>query len=318
MNGRVYDPLVAQFLSPDTFIADMANSLDYNRYMYARNNPLIYTDPSGEFVWTIITAVADFIGKGFFQGGFDFTASKEYRQNVWRNYDPTAPWSNTNKAWKIDIGYFKPDENKNFWGRLWEGFSRHSWQSLQTNFGYVASGVQNLFGGVRSVTNYGGATVVEMYGENWGAITFGNYILGNRGIQADLDNALFQHEYGHYLQSQAYGPYYFQRYGLPSAFSKGNHRDHPVEQDANLRSLKYFNKYEGFESFDEQGRYTGRWRRNEFSILDYDWNQPYYSDANSTARKNAWLKPSWYDWTFGPNTIISSWINVYKLNRKNR
>ena len=50
MNGRVYDPAVSQFLSPDRYVADITNSLDFNRYMYARNNPLIYTDPSGEFL----------------------------------------------------------------------------------------------------------------------------------------------------------------------------------------------------------------------------------------------------------------------------
>jgi len=47
MNGRVYDPLTAQFFSPDPFIQDPGNWLNYNRYAYCLNNPLIYTDPSG-------------------------------------------------------------------------------------------------------------------------------------------------------------------------------------------------------------------------------------------------------------------------------
>ena len=50
MNARLYDPAIGQFLSPDRYIADPANSLDFNRFMYARNNPLIYTDPNGEFL----------------------------------------------------------------------------------------------------------------------------------------------------------------------------------------------------------------------------------------------------------------------------
>ena len=50
MNARLYDPAIGQFLSPDPYVANPANSLDYNRFMYARNNPLIYTDPNGEFL----------------------------------------------------------------------------------------------------------------------------------------------------------------------------------------------------------------------------------------------------------------------------
>ncbi len=47
MNGRVYDPKTAQFLSPDPFIQDPDNTQSYNRYAYCLNNPLKYTDPSG-------------------------------------------------------------------------------------------------------------------------------------------------------------------------------------------------------------------------------------------------------------------------------
>lgn len=49
MNGRVYDPIMAQFLSPDPFIQAPGNWYNYNRYGYCYNNPLIYTDPDGEF-----------------------------------------------------------------------------------------------------------------------------------------------------------------------------------------------------------------------------------------------------------------------------
>ena len=47
MNGRLYDPLVSRFLSPDPYIQDHTSTLDYNRYAYCLNNPLKYTDPSG-------------------------------------------------------------------------------------------------------------------------------------------------------------------------------------------------------------------------------------------------------------------------------
>jgi RHS repeat-associated protein len=48
MNGRLYDPKLKRFLSPDNYIQDMGNTQNFNRYSYVLNNPLMYTDPSGE------------------------------------------------------------------------------------------------------------------------------------------------------------------------------------------------------------------------------------------------------------------------------
>jgi RHS repeat-associated protein len=47
MNGRVYDPLVARFMSADPFIQDPTHSQSYNRYTYVWNNPTNLTDPTG-------------------------------------------------------------------------------------------------------------------------------------------------------------------------------------------------------------------------------------------------------------------------------
>ena len=47
MNGRVYDPILGRFLSPDPFIQDITNLQSLNRYSYVFNNPLNYIDPSG-------------------------------------------------------------------------------------------------------------------------------------------------------------------------------------------------------------------------------------------------------------------------------
>jgi len=49
MNGRVYDPLIARFVSADPHIQDPMNTQSLNRYAYVNNNPLAYTDPSGYF-----------------------------------------------------------------------------------------------------------------------------------------------------------------------------------------------------------------------------------------------------------------------------
>jgi len=57
MNGRLYDPLLRRFLNADENIQDPFNTQIYNRYGYAMNNPLIYNDPNGEFVWIAVGAV---------------------------------------------------------------------------------------------------------------------------------------------------------------------------------------------------------------------------------------------------------------------
>ncbi len=47
-NGRMYDPVMSGFLSPDNYIQSPGFSQSFNRYAYCFNNPLKYTDPSGE------------------------------------------------------------------------------------------------------------------------------------------------------------------------------------------------------------------------------------------------------------------------------
>lgn len=69
MNGRVYDPLTAQFFSPDPVMTDAGNWLDYNKYGYCLNNPFRYTDPSGYTWWAengnmVITTAASIVVGG--------------------------------------------------------------------------------------------------------------------------------------------------------------------------------------------------------------------------------------------------------------
>ena len=47
--ARYYDPKLARFINADTIVQDFSDPQTLNRYSYARNNPIIYTDPSGHF-----------------------------------------------------------------------------------------------------------------------------------------------------------------------------------------------------------------------------------------------------------------------------
>ncbi len=54
MNGRMYDPMIGRFVSPDDFVQFPEFSQSYNRYSYVLNNPLTHTDESGEVIPFII------------------------------------------------------------------------------------------------------------------------------------------------------------------------------------------------------------------------------------------------------------------------
>ena len=47
--ARLYDPALGRFISADTIVQASGDPQSLNRYTYARNNPLMYTDPTGHF-----------------------------------------------------------------------------------------------------------------------------------------------------------------------------------------------------------------------------------------------------------------------------
>ncbi len=71
MNGRMYDANLGRFLSPDNFVQDPYSTQSFNRFGYVWNNPLKYTDPSGEELITILAGVliGGWIGGAVANGG---------------------------------------------------------------------------------------------------------------------------------------------------------------------------------------------------------------------------------------------------------
>lgn len=57
LRARYYDPQTGRFISYDNEEGSISNFLDMNRYVYCRNNPVKYVDPSGNFTATAAVVV---------------------------------------------------------------------------------------------------------------------------------------------------------------------------------------------------------------------------------------------------------------------
>lgn len=80
MNGRIYDPAIGRFYSPDPFVQSPGRTQGYNRFAYAFNNPLRYTDPSGEVVVEAILIGAAY---GAIAGGTAYAVSTLVTNQAW-------------------------------------------------------------------------------------------------------------------------------------------------------------------------------------------------------------------------------------------
>lgn len=325
MNARLYDPTVGRFLSPDPFIQAPDDTRNYNRYSYGLNNPLKYTDESGEFLVSTMLIVAgvtagvfavgnlsahavrgDDLGHGnwakyFFSGacagllvgaaaytGWAGIVGMSQLSGVLGTIGSIAKTTVSGFAWahgvstatgliggaiqhgmkgvvnsgKILLGNFYLDENASFGEAIWQGFTRHTWEHLQTGLGYDYTQFRNAFGSSIDRVDYlGGATfATNENSKNRQGITIGDYVnidikdsIGSSFEDRVTSDPLFMHEYGHTIDSRRFGLSYLALVGVPSLYSaktasKYNgfittHDRKPYETRANRRASEYFSKY---------------------------------------------------------------------------
>ena len=60
--ARYYDPVLCHFIQADSIVPQPLDPQTLNRYSYCYNNPLKYTDPSGNFGWFIAAIIGAIVG----------------------------------------------------------------------------------------------------------------------------------------------------------------------------------------------------------------------------------------------------------------
>ncbi len=250
MNGRFYDPILGQMLSPDPFNQKPGYTQNFNRYAYAFNNPLKFNDPSGNIFGTVF---------GFLKGAYDvitggglefWNGKSSYVSNAW-----DKAGNSFKNGLRIDAGLFKTDPNRTFGGRAIQFISRFTWELPQTILGDLYSGVRNGIGEVTDVSYYGGATLVNQKNSKKGfqsGLTLGSFI-NSVNLEADpYKSEIFRHEYGHTLQSRMVGLLYLPFVAAPSfvgAFLDynvgiNNHDEEWYEVNANRMAKRYFTNHD--------------------------------------------------------------------------
>jgi len=226
MNGRVYDPLTAQFFSPDPYVQAPDSWLNYNRYAYCLDNPLIYTDPDGELFGTILTAIQN-----------TFQNIEKHGLNFGK-YD----YNMTIRAWNIDKAFLT--------GTPLSVLGKLTWNLPNMIIGNIIGHAVNMMGIADDVSQLDGAVALSRITEGGSAFTIGCYVFGPDNFSADWRDHLFVHEYGHYIQSQWFGPFYLPVIGatsLASAAGLGgdDHRSRWFEVNASHRGSLHFDKFYG-------------------------------------------------------------------------
>jgi RHS repeat-associated protein len=250
MNGRVYDPKLGRFLSPDIFVNDPSFTQSYNRYTYCLNNPLILVDPSGyddEYREDDREDDGPDRCPGWGDGG---GALDHFCDNVdeWfiNEFINSDSFDDLTPDEQKDIGEVNEDS---FEDGITEGYDNTREPELIPQEEQPESYHDRFYGNPRdkkdntrpkqpliSITFNRGIPQIEtkFIDSDWGAVTPGPFIIyPNEGVN---NRVYTTHEPGHVIQYLILGPIgYFNLIALPSAASSLTpfHKKMPWEKSAN-------------------------------------------------------------------------------------
>ena len=128
-----------------------------------------------------------------------------------------------------------------FSGNGLQALSKMTWELPQTLIGIFAGSTLNISGNVMDVNYYKGSTHIMTDLEMGGAFTIGGSIFTDSTIKTN--SSLYQHEYGHYLQSQKMG-WGWASVGASSLYSYrsniSNHHNYWTEKWADNEAKNFF------------------------------------------------------------------------------
>lgn len=147
----------------------------------------------------------------------------------------TGDRNRSGNAGKLFLGNFYLDENQSFFGGIWQGISRYTWELPQTFLGGIYSQLRNTAGRVGKAGFLAGATfAVREKSPVKNGVSLGSFLNVNipDEITGVFENRvttdpLFMHEYGHIAGSQASGWFYLPVIGAPSVISAATARQIP-------------------------------------------------------------------------------------------
>jgi len=124
--ARLYDPVIGRFVSADSIVPDPFNPQSLNRYSYVLNNPLIYIDPTGNEVLSIVN------------GGYSSDWSG------WTMSGNTASYSGGSWDAYVSVGFGSSGSYGSSWGGNFTSSQGDNWNnnSASQNSGWFA-GLKN-------------------------------------------------------------------------------------------------------------------------------------------------------------------------------
>ena len=85
LRARYYDPEMGRFIQQDSFLGYIQTPLSLNLYIYVRNNPLNYMDPSGN--------LGDFVDRRVIPGKEDMTWYEQFQERIRMNQRDNSIYS---------------------------------------------------------------------------------------------------------------------------------------------------------------------------------------------------------------------------------
>ena len=154
MNGRLYDPQLGRFLSPDPIVAAPGSSQSWNSYSYVSNSPLSFVDPEGKFQagigcnigYVMCMNGGNTSGGGSSQGSETATI-RTYQSHTVHviDWEPSPTWNPGGGSIYGGGGIFGGGDIKNgthgdiyggIFGDVWEGIFTIQYTPFVTTFSY--------------------------------------------------------------------------------------------------------------------------------------------------------------------------------------